>query len=171
MEDDQVSITLLLDPQFMGPAVPLADGQDFPRHLEVWAHVNGTPVTLWLVVEDGKVVLDRVHIGRPKNGEPLRASTVHSLPFDRLIKQALRDVGAVMVKAGINEHLSQGSYGRRIVTDSLLREVAAIVKGDPTGRPNQAVQEGMHTSARNASRWITAARTRGFLDSHKEGDK
>lgn len=47
-------------------------------------------------------------------------------------------------------------FNRRQLDATHLREVAAIVQANPT-RPNKAICEQLHTSPRNATRWIKAA--------------
>ena len=168
----EIAITIPLDDQHVGPAVDLVDGSRFPRSVEAWATVNGTPVTIWLVVEDGRPVLTRVHIGRPRGATgKLKAATIHALPVDAVVRRVVEDVGLLMVRLDGDEGsgaTALRSHGRRIVTDDLLAQVAAAVKGDPLGMPNQAVQRAIPCSSRTASRYITAARNRGFLD---EGSK
>ena len=53
---------------------------------------------------------------------------------------------------------------QRIVTDEFLREVATVYKQCDDGRPTAAVQDRWATTKRNASRWASEARKRGFLD-------
>jgi hypothetical protein len=57
---------------------------------------------------------------------------------------------------------------RRTVNDRLPREVAETVRADGNGAPTKAVETQMHTSHRNATRWITAARERGFLTQEED---
>ncbi|HVA73118.1 MAG TPA: hypothetical protein VNF71_00960 [Acidimicrobiales bacterium] len=56
-----------------------------------------------------------------------------------------------------------GPYRRRPITDSLLRQTAAIYMANRYGAPTRAVHEQLFTSHRNATRWIAEARKRGFI--------
>jgi hypothetical protein len=71
--------------------------------------------------------------------------------------------------AGFNvfaEETVQSRRAWRSITPRLLRQVAEIVNANP-GNHTKAVQAQMHTSHRNATRWIKAAKDRGIL---MEGD-
>lgn len=58
---------------------------------------------------------------------------------------------------------------RRVVTDDLLRKVASIYSSDLSGSPTRAVSQQLFTSHRNATRWVSLARDRGFLKRYGEG--
>lgn len=164
----QISVTLLLNDEHMGLPVELSDGSKFPRWLKAWATVDETPLVVELTVEDGRPVLTTLMVGRPSHtAGALKASTVHGIPVDQVVRKVVEDVGRLMERVD-GQALPDGSgalkaYGRRVITDELLREVAEHVRGDPHGKPNQAVARNLHTSSRNASRWISAAKERGFL--------
>jgi hypothetical protein len=167
----EIATTLLLDDEHMAPPVELSDGSRFPGWAEVWATVDGTPVTLTLRVEDGRPILDTFYVTRPRAAHgPLRATTIHALPVDRIVAAAIEQIRIAMDRfegAADAKRLAVQAYGRRRITDELLREVADVVRADRLQMPNQAVQTKLHTSSRNASRWITAARERGFLDDNE----
>ena len=172
----QIAVTLLLDEKFMGVPVELTDGSRFPRWVEAWATVDDTPVTLTLEVEDGRPVLNSFLFGRPRGGKkgPLTASMISKISVDQVVRKTIEDVGRFMARVdGVPDGTGASalrSHGRRSITDSFLREVASVVRDDLLGEPNQAVQRRLHTSSRNASRWITAARERGFLTDTTEED-
>jgi hypothetical protein len=182
----EISVTLLLDNQHMGPPVELTDGSKFPRSVQAWATVDDTPMTLELVVENGRPVLTTLSIARRSGAKgALKASTVHEVPVDQVVRQTVEQVGRLMARLERFSDIPWGgdlppeawdqmpdalrSYGRRVVDDELLRQVATVVLSDPLGMPNQAVKQQLHTSARNASRWITAARKRGFIPANDKG--
>lgn len=165
-----ISITLLLDDQHMGQPVDLADGTRFPKNAEVWATVDDTPVVLWLTVEDGHPVLVSLTISRGNWAKgPLKASTVHDIPVDQVVRQSVADIGRLMARNEGREPAPVRAYGRRSVNAELLRQVAEIVKSDRLGHPNEAVKNKLHCSSRTASRWIAAAREGGFLPQPEEG--
>jgi hypothetical protein len=157
-------VTVLLDRQHFGPLVTLSDGASFPKWVEAWAKVDGTAVTLWLAVHEGRPVLRRLAV-QHSDDSPLLASTVHGLPVEAIVRQAIADIGDLLQRVGVNS--SPIASRHRRITDALLREVADAVRNDPLGMPNQAVQRAIPCSSRTASRYITAARQRGFLESEE----
>lgn len=52
---------------------------------------------------------------------------------------------------------------RRRIDVDLLRQVAEVVRSNPK-KPTEGVQRTLHTSHRNATRWISEARRRGFIE-------
>lgn len=170
----EIVITLWVDPEFMGMPVELTDGSQFPSWFEARATVDDVPVTLTIHVENGRPVLTSLTVDRPRHSTgDLEASTVHKLPVGQLVRAAVEQGGYLMERtghAGASGASALRARGRRSITDDLLREVAAVVQDDPLGEPNQAVQRQLHTSSRTASRWIAAAKRRGFLSDTSEED-
>jgi len=170
-----VFVSLVVSPYHVGPLTTLPDSTVFPAWVKVDASVDGeVGLALHLVVEDGRPVLDSVSFVRPRDARgPLSASRVHAVPLDTVVRRAVALVATHFAK-GDEVAAPSGllhARGRRVVTDELLREVAEVVRADPRGTPNKAVQQTMHTSARNASRWIKAARERGFLSEGSDNAK
>jgi len=162
-----VWVYLAESPHHVGPMSRLPDGSPFPEWLEVGATVDGeVGISLRLVLENGTPVLDRIEMARPHGaGKPLTASRIHAVPVDGVVQKAITLAAdhfrGSEDSAGTADLLR--AHGRRSITDELLREVASVVAKDTRGKPNLAVQTEMHTSSRNATRWIKAAKERGFL--------
>lgn len=168
--DPQMDVTVLLDQDHMGPAVDLPTGSKFPRWLEAWVTVDGVPVTLELLVEDGRPELIHVAVARPESGgkrRPITASLVHGLPLEAIVQKVVDSVAQHMLRLegrdALASHGAQRARRRRSMTPELLQEVADAVLSDPLGMPNQAVQRRLPCSSRTASRYITAARQAGYL--------
>jgi hypothetical protein len=161
--------------------VELNSGVPFPERVMVLLRLaTGPLVKMTLAVEAGEPVISGVVIERvdeaitPKAIRDITAKWV----FDQVIRQVV-DVTMVLARAGAFlkagepyrwldeedhaelERLGDAAVsGRRIwraVTPQLLWQVAEIARANP-GTPNKAVMKTMHTSQRNASRWIKDAK-------------
>jgi hypothetical protein len=143
----------------------------------VVAHVElagRPPMDLRLEVdEDGEVVVTQVTFARADGARALTASAIRSVPFKLIVDEVIR---RLEIEAKLSQPQPLDATGglrvrsrvlrtrtRRLIDDALLTEVAAIVRFNPA-KPNEALRTQMHTSARNASRWIAAAKQRGFLN-------
>lgn len=158
----------------------LSDGTPFYDNVTIAMSVRGRPdVSLVLGVEDGRPVLNKIVIerstgprGRLHGGPAFTAGGVHSMPFEDITRKgiaaialaAARNSGESNEVAAVTSAL--GTRKRRLLSADHLRKVAEIVRDNPE-TPTQAVKEQMFTGYRNASRWISAAKDKGFLN---EGD-
>lgn len=134
---------------------------------------NRILVTVSLRVIEGRPVLVGAAIGpiHPRVARELKAAEVR-LPIEELTDLAVRAVAASFADEragpGRGNPVAQAEAAvrarqRHAMTDSLLREVAEVVKSDTRGEPRQAVKNHFPTSLRTASRWIAAAKAQGFL--------
>ena len=166
-----ISIFLTATDSGPGPTVELADGTQFPQWCDFGAIIdNGPSISLRVIVEDGRPILDTFFVAR-QNGAtgPLTASAIHSIPVDKLFREAVPQIARFVAGLdGRREGAAPALRGRRI-TDDLLKQVADVVRTDPLNEPNKAVQRHLHCSSRTASRWIGAARDRGFLKDEQKG--
>jgi len=162
-----ISLWFRTDEESWGPLVELDDGTMFPQ----WATAScvlldpAVMVEVALGVEDGIPIVAWVTIKGSTNVEtkvktaPTQA-TVRAIPLDDIIHTAV-----VVATRRVAEESGQRpssarvlrAYGHRGVTPDLLREVAAIVRGDLDGQPNKAVVARFGVSPRTASRWIKRA--------------
>lgn len=60
---------------------------------------------------------------------------------------------------------------RRVMTDEFLQEVARIYQENATGKPTKAVGEVFNVQSRQASKYVDAARRRGYLPQTVRGQK
>jgi len=165
--------------------VPLADGTTLFFN-EVEAHVrldsDGPLFTMTLAVENARPVLTRLIIERPREqdglprpGSEITATQLHAMPLESVLQTAISQAAAWAAGWGPDAGTAADSAlrlrKRRAITDDLLRQVSEIVRSNPD-TPTQAVRDSLHTSYRNASRWVSEARRRGFLDDQpEEGQK
>ena len=144
-----------------GPLVVLSDGSQFPSPVIVWAYIGGLSVTLELVVEEGQPILDNILIERGDDRGPLTSSSIAGIPIDEVVRQAVAGVRHLKDRTGRNPATGEESAPRGkvgwLVTESLLQQVAAVIRSDPFSRPNKAVAEHFSVSSRTASRWIKLA--------------
>ena len=153
--------------------VLLTDGAEFPQRCEVLALAVGWPeLRLGIVVDGGRPLIEYLLIERTvtlasgsERSVEVTASAVHKIPVDEVFRSAIDHVARQLARKQGRDPSPVGAaavraYGRRSVTDDLLREVAAAVREDRLEMPNRAVRARLHCSARTASRWITAARER-----------
>ena len=145
--------------------VELADGSLFPERFEAGCNVDGLLLDVHVSVVDGVPQLDRVTIHRTINratGESVAPTqaVVRSVPLDDVVAFVIEQAGRHAAKQAGQRPSGSGAlraYGHRGVTTDLLREVAAIVRGDLDGQPNKAVVARFGVSPRTASRWIKRA--------------
>ena len=171
-------------PKF-GEAVELAAGGLMPSHgTAVYVdEANGLGITLTVEVEVGEVVFKKVEIAERPSAEPITPATLRKLDW-ALIFERVRFYASTAATAGLRldrgegiaselstitpaqarsiERVAEGDLRRRSVTDELLRRVAEIAVAD-RATPTKTVAAQLHTSHRNATRWIATARKRGFL--------
>jgi hypothetical protein len=167
----------------IGEIADLPGGGQLPNTAEL---VYGDPVAGLLLELDlrlddaGQLVVAEI---RPGDGPPFTAAVLASIHWEQVLRRL-----TVHLAQAARSHLRKLSddppaaneptlrpdeaheagelalqaRGRRWVTDELLRQVAEIVTANPH-TPNKAVQDKLSTGSRNATRWIAAARARGFL--------
>jgi hypothetical protein len=166
-----------------GPIVRLANGSPFPETCSVRFLRNSDPTLpfayVGLAVVDGRVEPTNFALGGTvgEGGHPVTAADYRWWNFDKTISIAER-VGSVLgdvddrYAAGrLNTfddvrqlvHETPGNWSvRRSLTDDFLKEIAEVARQNP-GRATLAVANHFQTAHRNASRWIKAAKDRGFL--------
>jgi hypothetical protein len=165
-----------------GPTTRLANGSPFPS-VCVWQFLRiSNPtlpfVDLTLSVEKGQVGVRwfAVRQSVAEGSRGVTASDHRWWNFDACVKLAVTVAAALPV---FNERYAAGELKtlddirqiveetkvdwsvRRKLTDDLLIKVAEVARLNPR-RPTAAVAETLKTSHRNASRWMAAARERGF---------
>jgi hypothetical protein len=128
---------------------------------------KGLPFVRFIVeVVNQEPIIRRVEIHHP---DPSQLSRNLRPVFDHVVVAAAHQVE---VEEGGDTFMSEDAYERlhanvrnrrRLITDSLLAEVAQIVRGNPS-QPTKKVAEQLFTSHRNATRWISVARQRGYLN-------
>lgn len=169
-----------------GPGRPLYPGGPmFPAAADVTfvdMRNEEVGVTLKLRVIEGRPALVGVVVGPilPTIVHEISATDIHSLPIDELTDRAIFRAGGDFADsrtgAGHEDPSTEGTASvrtrrRHAMSDELLREVAEVVRAETRGEPRQAVRRHFHTSERTASRWIAAARERGFITDTSEGSK
>lgn len=165
-----------------GEAVRLSTGAEFMS----WATVivtegTGPFIGMRIEVDDGQPVLAALHVLREAGAPPISATLLRELSIDVLVDEAVRALAGTLYWGGLNfgaplpgvgsfrdeydaaVELAARARSRRPMTDSLLRQVASIVRANPY-EPRRSVAEQIPTSERTASRWIAAARERGLLE-------
>jgi hypothetical protein len=169
----------------------LSSGMPFPSPVTVRAKLPDRPeLELRLEVRDGEVALTRLTVHARETDRGISTSVLKDLPLKAVIYEVTQRVATMYVAfEEVSLALEQpgrryaylepkdGRFGvrddalgvrrRRLITDDLLREVAEAAQSDPV-RPNEAVRKAMHTSVRTASRWITEAKKRGFLNEEND---
>jgi hypothetical protein len=176
MPDPTYAVHVATDDQ--GDPTTLANGVVLPsRFRAIYAeHAFGTTprpprvlqsaVELMIEVADGSPVVTQLTLRRPAD-DPVAHRLLKDLPLRKLVDRVLASAAALtaMEASGATDMTDEDfeelqsdlrPFNRRQIDDGLLREVASIVAANPT-RPNKAVCEQLHTSARNATRWIKAA--------------
>jgi Family of unknown function (DUF6214) len=126
-------------------------------------------------------------IVRPDEGEALTTDALRRIPLARMAKEAVAEAARSYTpvepggepifrlistprdahEAFYESYVGTAREPRRgsPITDDNLHEVARVYReatkrGDP---PTQAVASAMHVARSTAARWVTAARSRGFL--------
>ena len=158
--------------------VNLANGRALPSrfraiYAEHPAGTSGRPpwalnsaVELVVEVVDGAPVVTQLTLRRPAE-DPIAQRLIKDLPMRKLVGRVIESAAALtaMEAEGASSMSDEAfeevqadlrPFNRRQVNDELLREVAEIVRANPT-RPNKSVSEQLHTTPRNATRWIKAA--------------
>lgn len=149
-----------------------------------------TPTTIArAVVRDGVPrVVSLTFESREGEGEVrqshLRATQLDALldlvaGFSVRVTEATDDRGLPVVEIGVSDDgdprpeavaAVRGARGNRKVTDALLREVAEVYRSNMDA-PTKAVRERYFVSERMASKYVQAARARGFLPPTTQGKK
>jgi hypothetical protein len=174
------------------PVVRLHDGTPFPSYIEVLflrvraAEANKMPdihsdlpnARIGLRVNDGRVEVAGFAVEASRDGRQVTAAQFKWWNFEACLKSAI-NIATLSVSDGwpvpgepgysqweasqATAHATASKWGvRRSVDDELLEQVAEIVKEHPND-PRPHICSQMYTSGRTASRWIAAARDRGFL--------
>ena len=159
------------------PITPLGSGAMFPEAVEVKAFISDSRVaTIWLRVMDGRPVLVGLCLG--PNGDwrgatEISATEVHRLKVDELVRDAIQavannvfDATPATMRLYISDPALAGLSARRgkPMTDVALQAVAEIYTNeDNQHAPTKAVAEQLSLSPRQASRYVAAARKRGFI--------
>jgi hypothetical protein len=171
---------------------PLVDGTLFPIHVAVWVKVRkkgvGASPLLELVfdVEEGRVVLSRFSAERQPGVPEISAAFIHGLKLGAVVTEVIRRVAEMTwfgFRRGMDpdgprptpmpgelEYAGNMALARkkhRRLTDPLLLQVAAVVRS-AGHQPTKRVAKELFTSHRNATRWIAAARVRGFLTDNRD---
>jgi hypothetical protein len=144
---------------------------------------DGLEIRLTFEVEAGAVVFKKVEIAERPGAEPIIPATLGKLDWALIFWRVKfyastaattglrpdRGEGIVSVLSAITpdqarsiERVAEGDLRRRSVTDELLRRVAEIATANRE-TPTKTVAAQLHTSHRNATRWIAAARKAGLL--------
>jgi hypothetical protein len=168
----------------LGEIVELSNGGLLPAHANVEYFAEDICLDLTMELnEEGKFVATRMVAVPGVNASPFTGSTLTSTRWRQIMNRITEQAGPVA--AGRRKLMSEslpsaseptltfeerqtakdlalGISRRRFVTDELLGEVAEIVLANRDA-PTKAVQQQLSTGYRNASRWITEARNRGFL--------
>jgi hypothetical protein len=176
--------------------VPLSSGALFP--VRSWALVgdmkSGLFAQLTLGVEEGEVVLDRFEVDRQAGQPGLSSQLLRDLSAKSVMNRVITDgviwagtLGAHherVVRKERGRYLTPGEHAnlrqladrttaarriRRTITPELLKDVARIAT-ENRGAPTEAVHTQMHTSHRNATRWIALARKDGYLDNQSRNN-
>jgi hypothetical protein len=127
-----------------------------------------------------------VNIGGPPPNNPQLAhrplvtpSLVHGLPLGHIVAWTIDQIVEITARDDVCTFLTvpevlalrerTASLRGRPVGDETLHQVAVIVKNHDNFDYRLEVVKQLHVSERTASRWISLARSRGFLD--KEASK
>lgn len=140
---------------------------------------------LTVVIEDGRPVIDEMHVKRVEGAPGISVALLRRLPLRFLLAKmpplAVQTVGpghAVSVTEKGAERLQRiwhrGPGGRRRSADdvsSRLAEVAAIYRGALLAAkpPTKAVAEGLSVSQSYAGKLVMQARTKGLLGPTTKG--
>lgn len=107
--------------------------------------------------------------GEVFTGAEFGASVLRGIPWDRVVTGVTAAIAYAAAREtadadpGAAAQAALGARRRRAQTDDLLERVAAVVRANPDA-PTRAVSEQLHTSYRNASRWISEAKRRHPFD-------
>lgn len=156
------------------PVGPGTDGSEPAIEIEIVVE-HGSPVVAGFAVRRSGV----------PDARPVAAGDVYDLPVASIIEEAIASAASASFRlAATNGDLESAAAWtaearesaklagdrvtaqrrrRVIMTDDLLREVAAIVSTDKTRAPTIAVKNRKHVSHRTATRWIGQAREAGYL--------
>lgn len=175
---------------------PFFEGIEVGVYEEGWAHElglvigvdDGRPVLNKLTIErrrdtakelrleaDSSVIGGQRPILNPNfgayTGRGPGPSDLRKIPLDRIFTAACERVGAVAASRSGSADLSSAAKAavqrrRHVLASDFLKRVAVVVKENPDA-PTRAVAERLFTSHRTASRWIAAARSKGFLEEDK----
>lgn len=149
----------------------LGDGSPFYDQMEAGVVVKGLrDIGLFVCVEDGKPVVNRLTLERLPGERDLSAGDLQRLPLDRIVTAVQRQIAyRAALAAGHSDPAAaaetagtQRGRWRRVDRD-LLEKVAHHVLSSPEA-PTKAVQENLFCSHRTASRWIAEARRQGVID-------
>lgn len=172
MPKREIHLQPVVDWMDVGSLAELASGTLFPRRAEVTVMGDVGPwVTVRFEVEDGQPVVTWLALSRaPGGGGPVTPAVVRSLPLAAYVEAATRAAAAAgHLRQLRDEPIDDRDYAesvlrrRHTMNDKLLRKVAEVVLANPDA-PTLEVSRQLHTSHRNATRWIKAARERGLLE-------
>lgn len=170
---------------------------EHPKHTSpqpVWTLDCAVEVTIEVI--DGAPVVTQLSLRRPiaaTSGspfsdqrprvpqvldDPLAKRILNDAPLRKILDRIVAGAAAVTIaddggpRVITEEEMGEleeraRPFHRRVINDKLLRDVAAIVRANPE-TPNQAVAKQMHTSPRNATRWIKASKK--FTEAEEKPD-
>jgi hypothetical protein len=146
----------------------LVDGTEYPSRFTCEIGLPGEPVLVVLTIGylDGQWVAEALQIVRG----PLTKARIRTVAaeIDQLITEAVLCLSTMRprIPAGppdeVVEEAIRRRQRRRHITDDLLQEVAEIYLAADHA-PAAAVKDHLQMSAAQVSRYIAAARERGFL--------
>lgn len=160
----------------------------FPINVKVTArYENGPLMEMATGVDDGRPVITQFGLTSAEGGPPISASMIDALPLGAIFDQVVevlatsglaffRAVGAakdgrahIFLSDEERERAANAASRRgRPVSDQILRRVADIVRANPYS-PRADIRAEIAVSERTASRWISEAKRRGFLDDEITG--
>ena len=117
-------------------------------------------------LENGRMVVESFTLERRPNGPPVTGEALRSVQVAAFLRDAVwdsaeldEDASSLMQRAPA-EITAGGKSDAALAAVSLAYRLAHL-RGDS---PRQAVKEMLGTSRATATRWVTAAVERGFLD-------
>ena len=152
--------------------------EEVARGLLVPSRITATvpgvpPYDLDLVIEfiDGRFACTSLTARRTESGKPVTGDGIRKIPVAAYVSAAVREAARQVATRSGGEALpvpvGQGarSYSKRGPVDDTLREVAAVyrlayVAGEA---PLKSVVSAFDIPRSTASRWVAAARDKGFL--------
>jgi len=162
-----------------------------PRLITV--HITGAPdlpaTTMTVEARDGVPVCTEVVIRAKPGSREVRAADLRAIRLEDWLEAIIAEVAVQVVltdeagepvvvspapatpdarRLAVSAVRAVRSGTRRRVTDALLRDVAAIYRGDQSGHPRLAVSERYGISKRTAARWVAAAREKKLIPGRDE---
>lgn len=166
--------------------VQLEGGAWFPQEVLVRGRYrNGPPLLMVLGARDGKAQLFSFTVGEPRDGDSpaIAPAAVHDLPLGQILDRTITGI-AELIPLMRHAAESNASGGPRWLTADQIADAKAIGASARRGRPvrdetlrevadivctyedidyREEVRRRMQVSQRTASRWIAAAREKGYL--------